>query len=233
MEKLSINRNKLSEFVWQSLFENSSALSYATKQELIEKSNVLDQLRLSAKYNTGSISPSTIWSLFAVVNYFKPKIIAEVGTFIGKSTFAMACAMDIVHSNGGEIYTCDYSNAINLDFDTKTKVYQFQMKSSTEMFAELRNKNIKCDFLLLDGRLQNEDYEILKNILHKDSIILLDDFEGTEKGVINAINILENFSKEYALIYPPTQLILNKNGMHTFCSLGLIIPFTTLIYTNQ
>ncbi len=233
MEKLKINRYRLSELVWRTIYENASSLSYTTRKELIEKSNALDQLRIEARYNTGSITPSSIWTLFAVVNYFRPKIVAEVGTFIGKSTFAMACAMDFCYSDGGEIYTCDFSNAIDLNFGTNTVVHQFQLKSSTEMFSVLKETGIQCDFLVLDGRLQGDDFQLIKSITHNETLILLDDFEGTEKGIINAIQLMENMHHSHLLIYPPAENQLGKSGMNAQCTLGMIIPISTLIYTNQ
>ena len=103
----------------------------------MKKSTLLDELRSQADYNTGSISSGAIWALFGACLFFKPKTVAEVGRFTGKSTFAMACAMDMVFPEGGQIYTCDFSNKINLNFGTQKTVRQFQMQSSTDMFSAM------------------------------------------------------------------------------------------------
>ena len=79
------------------------------------------------------------------------------------------------------IYCCDFSNEINFPNITSTKIKQFHKKSSTEMFGSFENQ--KIDLLHLDGRLQNEDFDLLKNNFTENTILILDDFEGNEKGV--------------------------------------------------
>ena len=49
---------------------------------------------MKADYNTGSISFAGSWSLYSWSKYFEPCKIVEVGTFIGKSTWSMAKALD-------------------------------------------------------------------------------------------------------------------------------------------
>ena len=49
-----------------------------------------------------------------MTEFFKPKIICEVCSFIGKSTFSMAFAADIYsNEHKCKIYCCDHSNKIN------------------------------------------------------------------------------------------------------------------------
>ena len=100
MEKIRINRSRLSDIIWRSVFENSSCQSASLRAELFQKSESLDDLRVHASYNTGSIGSGAIWALFSLCLFFKPKAIAEIGTFIGKSTFSMACAMDARRGRG-------------------------------------------------------------------------------------------------------------------------------------
>jgi predicted O-methyltransferase YrrM len=233
MEKININRFKLSDLIWQSIFESNYTYSDITRTELLNKSNLLDNLRKYADYNTGSISAGAIWALFSATMFFKPKIIAEVGTFIGKSTFAMACGMDIVHGQDCQIYTCDFSNNIKLNFDTNTIIKQFPKKPSTVMFQQMVTEFTKCDMLLIDGRLQREDLNLLPSVIHDETVILLDDFEGTEKGVINSIHLMDIFKDSHLLAYPPKNSILHSINMNSSCTIAVIIPNTLINYTNQ
>ena len=41
----------------------------------------------------------------------------------------------------------------------------------------------KFDIIHLDGRLQKEDFDLLKNNITEKSIFVLDDFESIEKGM--------------------------------------------------
>lgn len=233
MEKIRINRIRLTDIVWGSIFENAAVHADTLRAELFNKSVALDDLRQQATYNTGSISSGAIWALFAACLFFKPKTVAEVGTFIGKSTFSMACAMDITFPEGGEIYTCDFSNKINLEFGTRTQVRQFQMQSSTDMFSAMAAEKKKCDLLVLDGRLQNEDFPLLSSILGPDTVILLDDFEGTEKGVINAVHLMNSLSSTHYLAYAPSKALMQSHGLNEGCTIGMIIPHRLIEHTNQ
>lgn len=233
MEKVRINRMRLTDLVWNVIFENAAVYSGGLRSELLNKSVALDDLRQQAAYNTGSISTGAIWALFAICLFFKPRSVAEVGTFIGKSTFSMACAMDLVFPDGGDIYTCDFSNKINLNFGTQTRVRQFQMQSSTDMFSAMAAEKKKCDMLVLDGRLQNEDFALLSSILGPETVIVLDDFEGTEKGVINAIHLMNSLNGTHYLTYAPSKALMRTHGMSEGCTIGMIIPHQLIEHTNQ
>lgn len=233
MEKIRINRARLTDLVWRTILEETSLHSLMVRDELLSKSSALDELRHHAAYNTGSISTGAIYSLFAAIAFFRPKIIAEVGTFIGKSTFAMACGLDICHSEGGQIFTCDFSNNIPLDFGTTTQVLQYPMTSSGEMFRDLLSKKIRCDIILLDGRLPPEDLPVLGKLLHHESVILLDDFEGIEKGVSNAALLMPSLQATHLLAYPPSFAMLKEHGLHEGCSVAMIVPRSLIEHTHQ
>lgn len=233
MEKIRINRMQFTEVAWSVIFDRAASYAYSLRTELFQKSEALDDLRKVADYNTGSITTGAIWTLFSTCIFFKPKTIAEVGTFIGKSTFSMACAMDIAYPEGGDIYTCDFSNKIDLAFGTKTRVRQFPMQSSTDMFSALYDEKQKCDLLLLDGRLQTEDFKLLSSILHPESIILLDDFEGTEKGVVNALQLMNSLQNTHYLAYPPSRELMRSHGLYEGCTIGMIVPRSLVEHTNQ
>jgi ABC-type histidine transport system ATPase subunit len=67
------------------------------------------------------------------------------------------------------------------------------------MFKDLAEKGVGVDLIYLDGRLQQEDFQYFSKIIHDQTIFVFDDFEGVEKGVVNAM-MLE--SPVRVLIYP-------------------------------
>jgi predicted O-methyltransferase YrrM len=153
------------------------------------------------------------------VQAFKPKVVAEVGTYIGKSTLALV-------SSGATVYTCDHSNDIKLPF----KVNQYPMKGSTEMFEDMLKNKIKADLIFLDGRLTPRDIRLMAEIAHGNTVVLLDDFEGVEKGVANA----QMFQYEGAmLVYPAEKDLLEKHGLPDESTLAMVVPHSVVRLTSQ
>ena len=210
MNAIQIGRKRLSEIVWGIIDEKVYDYPY----EYIEKI-IADQqeLRAQAEYNTGSVSYNDAVDLYKVVKFFQPKVIAEVGTFIGVSTRVMyeSCSGEV------DIYTCDMSNDIKLNLPFH--IYQYPKKPSHEMFEDLAKKDIKVDLVYLDGRLSEKDIPHLLSVITNETVFVLDDFEGTEKGVANAV-ILEGGNS--VLIYPRER---NKTA--------IVIPMTLLQFVRQ
>lgn len=190
MNPININRKTLSELVWKKIEGRGRGLG-----DLFRK---LDELREEADYDTGSLNESDVQDLQDVVFHFRPTVVAEVGTFIGRSTMAIAHSMD----EGGTIYTCDVSNAIALpDLNPDVQVVQYPRKSSTEMFEDLLKQKVKVDLFYIDGRLNPRDSRLMLELMHNKTVLVLDDFEGVEKGVSNAMLLMQHLTG-YALIYP-------------------------------
>jgi hypothetical protein len=200
---IQIGRKRLSEIVWSIIDEEVVDLPWADIEKIIVAQN---QLRYRADYNTGSVPMSDAEELFRIVRFFKPDAIAEVGTFIGVSTMTMnlACHRMV------DIYTCDVSNDINLDVPN---IFQYPKKPSHEMFSDMAEKNAKVDLVYLDGRLSQQDVEPLNKIIHEKTVFVMDDFEGVEKGVVNAM-MLESVGR--VLIYP-------REGRKTAISIPLAV----------
>jgi hypothetical protein len=116
------------------------------------------------------------------------------------------------------IYTCDVSNRIQVDPDNDL-IIQYPKTSSTDMFKDLAEKKIGVDLMYVDGRLQREDLDLFHKIIHDQTVFVFDDFEGTEKGVVNAM-MLDGANR--LLIYP-------REGRKTAVSL----PFTMLQFVPQ
>lgn len=154
---------------------------------------------------TGSISRRSAELLWLLGRYFGPKTIAEVGTFIGRSTLSLY--------NGAKpsldlLATCDFT------YDTwrapsgeaASKIRYYGKTSSTQMFQKLVAEGRKIDLFLIDGRLAQEDLPLLDALINPNTIFILDDFEGVEKGVANALMLRQK--------YPGLLLMVPENPPH-------------------
>lgn len=230
MEPIRVNRAALSRLIWSDIL----ALTNSTDREVIsEPCQYLEINRRNADYNTGSINFTNAWCLYSLVCYFKPRVIAEVGTFIGKSTMAMSEAMQHSLVEDPVIYTCDSSNDIKLDMKIDVRLEQFPKMTSTDMFTEMVTKQVKADLVFIDGRLSAEDIELLGQIAHESTVFVFDDFEGVEKGVINVLNLSNLFSSGYTLIYPPDTALLLDACLMQPSNLAMIAPFSSLRFVSQ
>lgn len=236
VNNVNINPNDLSLIFWKKILDNSFLKKKTIQKDFFKKIDGLDSLRIQSSYNTGSISSTTAWLLFSIVLYFKPKIILEIGSFIGKSTFSMAISADTYSPEGDcEIYCCDYSNEIHFPNLTKTKITQFHKTSSTEMLKQLRDVSI-IDFIHLDGRLEHEDCSLLQQKINQDTIFMLDDFEGNEKGVVNLFTLLNHNvinRNTHCVIYPLDNEVSRNYNLLERSSSAFILPIKLLKITNQ
>ena len=190
MNELKIPRSQFSKLFWDLIPPAACPTSHSTLEEL-------EGLRAQAAYKTGSLSDRDRYEVYALSRYFKPTMVAEVGTFIGRSTFAIADGMD-----GGTIWTCDASNDLKLPTHQTVKIHQFPRKASTEMLLAAIAKQVKFNLFYIDGRLSQRDVALMGECMDEDgAVIVLDDFEGVEKGVSNAAMLLNEF-QHYSLMYP-------------------------------
>ena len=206
---LQIGRDRFSKIVWDILDEKLQDSPHTEIEKIIYNQS---ELRAGANYNTGSLPHDDAVDLYTIVNYFKPRMIAEVGTFIGVSTLVMyeAC------KGRTQIHTCDFSNDIKLEMPM---VIQYPLTPSSVMFEKLRLKGITPDLVYLDGRLTKDDLREVGTEKYSDTVFVLDDFEGTEKGVANAL-LLERSNT--TLIYP-------RNGNKT----AILIPYSRIEFVRQ
>ena len=185
----------------------------------------IEKYREQADFNTGSISLATSVLLSALTAYFNPSIVAEVGTFIGRSTFAIAKAKWKVSSTRLQIHTCDSSNKINLmGFEESCELNQYLKQSSTQMFKDLVDKGVLVDAFMIDGRLSSTDVSLFSQLCVKEFVIFLDDFEGIEKGVVNGLAIANHFGPKLQLFYPPSTALLEQFGLIGVSTLAIMLP---------
>ncbi|MAH85302.1 MAG: hypothetical protein CBB68_13835 [Rhodospirillaceae bacterium TMED8] len=237
MKTLNISTRLLSEAVWRRIFDNAAPRYMQKRQSFFDLMASLDLLRKGAEYNTGSISTSSAWALYSVAGLFQPEKVLEVGTFIGKSTMAIATGMHDSGLQNGILHTCDLSNAIELPNTTNVKITQHKKTSSTEMFRQIQlshNNKHQFQFIHLDGRLQNDDIPILAKICSTDIVIALDDFEGFEKGTFNFANMqAANILTDHILIYPPSEALLRDFGFVDHSTTALLLHKNTIDFTPQ
>jgi hypothetical protein len=234
MNNFNISRLSFTDLFWRVVFSNGTVILDQAKSNILSKHMQIEGLRKSAEYNTGSISLASSVSLALLSNYFRPKIVAEVGTFIGRSTYSLALGPSLSGQKAPTIHTCDFSNDIRINFDsTLEEVVQYPKKSSTEMFQALLDKKIFPDVFLLDGRVQEADIPLLMNLRAENAVFILDDFEGTEKGVYNAFALTNIFKNNFMLAYPPSNSFLCAHGLTDASTTAVLLPQSRIKYVNQ
>ena len=134
----------------------------------------------------------------------------------------MAKAQDEGYIDKAYLVTCDFSNDITIPWIGRTKFKQYKKQSSTDM---LKSETIIPNLVLLDGRLQDEDLILFEKLISEKTIIVLDDFEGAEKGVINYIKLkrLKKLSSHF-LIYPCERSELEKIGENSYSNTAIMFP---------
>jgi len=184
----------------------------------------------------GSISIDSGMFLWLLGKYFSPERICEIGTYIGRSTLAMAFGSAKTVQN---IYTCDgtydcmkfaeldMSFANEYKVDAIKKIEYFGKTMSTVMLQHLDENNISPDMVFIDGRIGADDCKILTKICSEDCIFVLDDFDGVEKGVLNAV-MLRGIFRGHILLEPP---VMEKTGR--VLNLAVLVPSNILSLSRQ
>jgi hypothetical protein len=187
--------------------------------------------------NAGSISLGTALSLFLTAYKRAPRLIAEVGTYIGNSAAAIAFGAGL-SGQAIELVTCDIHpctqrplEGLNLPQGSSAKVVQ---GSSTEMLQALASAKAKLDMLHLDGRLQQDDLPLLAQLLKNDTLIALDDCEGDEKGHIN-LDVLRRSGlvQQHVFVEPFPAELFRTWSIETRSTTGLLLPIKLISITRQ
>lgn len=209
MKKLWLSEGMISRAFWQEL-ESSSKVTEARKdsQMIADLTSPLVEKFPSI---AGSISLESSFYLWLITKYFTPKNICEIGTYIGRSTLIMSSAagesLETLYTCDGT-YDCmdfpalDGSGFAQLKVSNIQKISYFGKTMSTDMLKTLQEQSAKLDFCFIDGRVSNEDCELLGQLFTEDAVIVIDDFEGVEKGVVNVM-MLRNKFPGHVLLEPP------------------------------
>lgn len=140
--------------------------------------------RARAEFNTGSVNEVSSVILKLLTDKLKPKVVVEIGTFIGNSTYAMQSA--------GHIYTCDHDNDC---VDSTERITCYPRKSSVEMMGQLVDHGIKADMFFIDGRLRYADIPLILRLAKPSTVFVFDDYRGREKGVTNVEFVRPYYAK--------------------------------------
>ena len=183
----------------------------------------------------GSISITSSTYLWLLARYFSPRYVLEIGTYIGRSTLAILFGgVNSVE----KLYTCDGTfDCLNfLDYkkgpfqpekvQAIEKVDYFGKTMSTALLNKMRDDGVRLDLIFIDGRVSNEDCQILPHVMSDKCVIFLDDFEGVEKGVVNAM-MLRSSLKGMILLNPAVE----EN--YDVGNLALLVPANMLTLSRQ
>ena len=234
---LRLNPSTLSQAFGQQLLEGGAHLKPVFEQTLLPliSSRLLDpSLQRS---NSGSIGFGSALSLFLASHRRAPKLVAEVGTYIGNSAAAMGCGAGLARQTV-QLITCDMHPCTQQPFaglklpeGSKAQVVH---GTSTQMFEFLCSKGAKLDMLHLDGRLMKEDLKLLSRVLKPDTLIALDDCESDEKGHMNLDQLRRaGLIQNHAYVEPFPKELFCRWGLETRSVTGFLLPESSISFTRQ
>jgi Protein of unknown function DUF115 len=171
--------------------------------EIVQNIAICEPRRERARFNTGTIPFETAVYLRALSRFYQPEVIAEVGTFIGTSTLALAPQR--------VIYTCDSSNDC---VPSTESIITHPYQTSAQMLREIQEP---VDFFFFDGRLKPDDLPEIKRLMHDRTVFVFDDYAGNKKGVAN-VHLLAPLIPTHTLIPPadgPSTLAVGVPFMET------------------
>ena len=232
MNKLFLSESMIAEVFWKAIQKSHFAIQAEADARLI--SEVTHPLVDEFPTEAGSISVESAKLLWLMTKYFSPKVIIEIGTYIGRSTIAMGFGG---HHTMKKIHTCD-GTFDSLDFNRFEKVFKQEKKDtlihkihyygktfSTTMLGKIKEIGEKADLVFIDGRISSDDCVLLKEVTSENCVYILDDFQGVEKGVANAM-LLRQVFRNYILLEPLSDK--NDKGI-----LALLLPASIISLTRQ
>ncbi len=160
----------------------------------IRQNAVLCEARRSAAdYDTGTIPEASAVCLRAICEWYRPSVIAEIGTFIGTSAMAMLGCASVTR-----IHTCDSRNDCG---PALKKITTYPKTRSTAMLSRLVAVGKPVDLFFFDGRIKPKDVEMIADLSTRETVYVFDDYEYEEKGVVNA-GILQPVFPKHRLMVP-------------------------------
>jgi predicted O-methyltransferase YrrM len=228
----NLSSHWLSAAFWETIFEHAYERLAKAVPAILSNYERCEAFRKGAGYNTGSISVASGVCLYAVCRHFEVGRVAEVGTFIGKSTSSMALALG-QNTPDGVIDTCDKDNACFKPWEgIGCRVRSFPQKTSTEMLTEVARSTSKIDLFYFDGRIAPPDIPLILQLSNPTTLYMFDDFEGTEKGVANVASLRASL-KGYVLVEPCSTALLQRYGIQGRSHAALLLNTANLNVTNQ
>lgn len=196
---LFLSEEMLASSFWSNL--ESSNLRQQANDDARSVFAMSKQSEKSFTARTGSISLDDTKKLWLLARYFSPTKIVEIGTYIGRSTMALYMgSSDTIR----KIFTCDVSNDCwdGSAYDSRGVIQYYGKTASTTMLSKLAEDREQIDLFFIDGRLQREDLTLIRDLISKHTVFVLDDFEGIEKGIENALFLRRKFPN--LMLLPPS-----------------------------
>lgn len=234
---LRLNPSTLSRALGQQLLESNSHLRPTFESVLLPliTQRLLD--RTLQRANSGSIGLGSALTLFLAAHQRAPRLIAEVGTYIGNSAAALGLGAGTT-GQAFQLVTCDLHPCIQQPLASFTlppgSGAQVVQGSSTQMFQALAAKQAKLNMLHLDGRLMPDDLKLLAQLLKDDTLIALDDCEADEKGHMN-LDLLRRAGllQQHVFVEPFPRDVFRAWNLETRSVTGLLLPLKLIRYTRQ
>ena len=218
--KIEIHAQDVSDIFWRNLSLRWAHGIRTWLYHLDNESSIAEQYREAADYNTGSVPSATAVALLALGLEMKPDVAFEVGTFIGNTTRPLALTCK-------DVYTCDASNDIKLSVPHLTQYPKLTSTAALERFKAEKGK--KIDLLVLDGRLQPQDLELLRELAAPNMVTALDDCYQLEKGMVNVSMLIPaQLAGPCLYVPPPRGEPFTAFGVPGGTTLGLVVPSTML-----
>jgi Methyltransferase domain len=229
-----LNPSVMSTVLWNDVLAELDLELPSIGERLARAWEACEATRAKMAYNTGSISPSTGLALYALARKLAPHGVFEIGTFIGKSTVAMALGLEDAGVRDATIHTCDMSNDFHLQHAGPTRIVGYPRKGSTQALGEAAGAGAQVDLFHLDGRLAEADIPLLGRIAKPNAVFAIDDYEGYEKGVAN-VTVLKATPalRNHILAYPPDRELLRGFGMRSRCLTAVLLPAAFFGFTPQ
>ena len=235
MNSINLSSPELSPIIWKHVIDNTGIELSQKIDDLLKHYKNLESYVSKMDFQTGSVSILSGITLYMLTKYFQPKKVFEVGTFIGRSTVSMALGIS-QYCDNGTIYTCDKDNDFYLnELKLGCEIQGMGKTLSTDALRKVCEKEDRIDLFYFDGRLQESDLQYVAQLSGEDTIIIVDDFEGIEKGVINCA-LLKNCSpfRSYFLVYPcPKGFLDFLNSYGSRSMTALLVPPTIFRLTPQ
>jgi hypothetical protein len=151
-----------------------------------------------------STSNADCYFLALLVKKFKPTNILEIGTFVGKSTFSLACAAES-NKQDFSIDTIDIQKKVNKNKFRKFTQIKFYNGHSNKIIPKLKKK---YDLMFIDANLDDLTAAEIKKRCKKNTLIVLHDFcPPVDKGVYDLFYL----SKFINFIFYAPNIDVKKN----------------------
>ncbi len=228
-----LSPSAVADLVWRDLLGDLDLERGEVAAKLAARWRECEATRARMAYNTGSISPSTGLALYALAARLAPRVMFEIGTFIGKSAVALSLGTEAAGITDAVLHTCDGSNDFHLEHPGPTRIVGHPRKTSTQALAELP-PGTAVDLFHFDGRLADADLAALQKLVKPTTVFALDDFEGSEKGVANLTLLrAQPALRGHILAYPPDRKLLAEFGLHSKCLTAVMLPAAMFGFTTQ